>query len=520
MENKNIPDPNLEPSPDLTPDPDLDLNQNLSRESEPDPAWLDELLHQPALDSEIGPDEGAVSAAGLSDISDLEFERIMQEALAEQVGSLDTLPAEQVPYDGFADEYADDGMPVQPEPGTELPSEDVKEPKEPIDPTKPVRKVRPKRKKGYGLFGLPHLLSTVIWIALVVFIGSTLGRLLWVCTSDVLAFGREDRTVYISITESDNLESISEKLHAAGLVRYKEIFKVFADLTGADEKISAGTFKLNTLYDYSALINGMKEKSSYRESVKVVIPEGFTCAQIFELLEEKGVCSAQKMESYAAESDFADYWFLEGIRRGDKYTLEGFLFPDTYQFYTDSDPRLVYIKFLERFEEQLDEDFQTYLDALNQRLAEKLQQRGYDQAFINSKKFDMYDVLTLASIIEKESAHTGENYDISSVFFNRLSNPGQYPKLNSDATVVYAHGGKTEDLDYTIDSPYNTYVVNGLPAGPIGNPGLSAILAALSPADTGYYYFVKDPSIEEHLFSSTYEEHQDKVNKIEAGGNG
>ena len=159
-----------------------------------------------------------------------------------------------------------------------------------------MRKVRPRRKKGYGLFGLPHLLSTAIWGALILFIGITLGRLLWLCASDMLAFGREDNTVYISITESDNMDSITDKLHSAGLMRYKSVFSFFADFVNADEKISVGTFKLISLFDYNALINGMKEKSSYRESVTVVIPEGYSCAQIFRLLEEKGVCSAEKLE--------------------------------------------------------------------------------------------------------------------------------------------------------------------------------------------------------------------------------
>jgi UPF0755 protein len=122
----------------------------------------------------------------------------------------------------------------------------------------------------------------------------------------------------------------------------------------------------------------------------------------------------------------------------------------------------------------------------------------------------------MASIVQKESAHSGENYEIASVFYNRLAHPNSFPFLNSDATVVYAHGGK-QDLtaeDYKLDSPYNTYVVKGLPAGPIANPGLSAIMSSLSPADTNYHYFVLDPSIGEHLFSATYKEHQDKVEAL------
>lgn len=470
--------------------------------------WFEDLLHKPKVDEEIGPDERAVSAAGLSDLSDLEFEKIMKEALAEQENKVDPVIEAEVlpdPAEEPQDEYADEGMPPVPQ------EEAIEE--EPVDPNAPVRKVRPRRKKGYGLFGIPHLISTVIWLALVIFIGSTLGRLLWICAADVLAFGREDSTVYITITDSDDMDSITQKLHNAGLIKYKDIFKFFADFTNAEEKISVGTFKLNTLYDYNALINGMKEKSSYRESVEVVIPEGYTCAQIFSLLEEKGVCSVEKLEAYAKESEFANYWFLEGVKRGNKYTLEGFLFPDTYEFYTNSSAKLVYIKFLERFEEQLDKDFQIHLDALNQRIAEKLRQRGYDESYIEDHQMDLYDIITVASMIEKESAHTGENYDVSSVIYNRLTNPREFPYLQIDATIVYATGD-AENIDTSYDTPYNTYLYGGLPPTPISNPGLSAILAALRPAETGYYYYALNPATGEHHFSETLKDHQDFLNSL------
>ncbi len=499
MENKRTPDANLQP----------DL--------------FDDLLHKPNLETEIGPDEHAVAAAGLSDISDLEFEKIMREALAEQVNIPEpeleaTLESPAEP----ADEYADEGTPPPPA-AEEAEVDDDQEPPVSADPRIPVRKVRPRRKKGYGLFGIPHLLSSVIWIALIIFIGTTLGRILWLCASDVLAFGREDKTVYISITDSDDMDSIADKLYAAGLIRYRDIFKFFADFTSADEKISVGTFKLNTLYDYSALINGMKEKSSYRESVQVVIPEGYSCAQIFALLEEKGVCSAEKLEAYAMESEFADYWFLEGVERGNKYTLEGFLFPDTYEFYTNSSAKLVYIKFLDQFENQLDdlekksgEDFQTHLEALNVRISQILANRGYDQKYIDSHLMNLYDIITVASMIEKESANTSESYDISSVIYNRLTNQGEFPYLQIDATIVYALGGKTNltTEDLKLDSPYNTYLYGGLPPTPIANPGLSSILAALSPAETQYYYYALDPSTGSHHFSKTLQEHQAFLNSL------
>ena len=460
---------------------------------------------------EIGPDEHAVSGVGLSDLSDMELERIMSESLAEDMHepSLEEVLApipEEIPEISEADEDTENTAPRE---ERETDSADESE-----ESDAPVRKVRPKRKGGYGMFGLPHLLSTAIWLALAIGIGISLGRFLWRCATDVLAFGREDRTIYVTITDSDNMDSITQKLYNAGLIEYPDLFRLYADISNAEEKISAGTFKLNSLYDYHALVGGMSATSSYRETVEVMIPEGYTCAQIFKLLEEKGVCTAAKLEAYAAESEFADYWFLEGVPRGNKYTLEGFLFPDTYSFYTNDSPRHVFIKFLDRFEDQLDEDLETRIATLNSRLADKMRKNGQSQAYIDAHLLDLYDIINIASMIEKESAHTGENYNVSSVIYNRLSNPGNFPYLNIDATIVYAQGGDSDSIDTSLDSPYNTYLYPGLPPTPISNPGLSAILAALSPADTSYYYYALNPTAGEHHFSETLKDHNDFLNSL------
>lgn len=478
-------------------------NKNNANQSD----WFDD--HLTPTSKEIGPDEQAVSAAGLSDLSDMELERIMKEALAED--SLEHEPSlEEVlaPIPEEVTEFSREENLSHEEVCEDLPAED------PVDPDAPVRKVRPKRKSGYGMFGLPHLLSTAIWLALAVGIGISLGRFLWRCATDVLAFGREDRTIYVTITDSDNIESITQKLYNAGLIEYPELFRLYADISNAEETISTGTFKLNSLYDYHALVGGMSATSSYRETIEVMIPEGYTCAQIFKLLEEKGVCTAAKLEAYAAESEFADYWFLEGVPRGSKYTLEGFLFPDTYSFYTNDTPRHVFIKFLDRFEDQLQDDLESHIASLNERLAAMMRKNGLSQAYIDEHKVDLYDIINIASMIEKESAHTGENYNVSSVIYNRLTNAANYPTLDIDATIVYAQGGDSQNIDTSLDSPYNTYKNPGLPPTPISNPGLSAILAAMSPADTGYYFYALNPATGEHRFSETYKEHTDFLNSL------
>ena len=120
----------------------------------------------------------------------------------------------------------------------------------------------------------------------------------------------------------------------------------------------------------------------------------------------------------------------------------------------------------------------------------------------------MYEIMIVASMIEKESAGSSENYDISSVMYNRLNNASSFPYLNIDATIVYAQGGNSDYIDKDLDSPYNTYKYKGLPPTPICNPSLLSIQAALSPTNTNYYYYALDPSTGLHHFSKTYAEHQ------------
>lgn len=125
----------------------------------------------------------------------------------------------------------------------------------PVPPRRkaPVRKVRPKGKKGYGLLGLPHVAATAIWLAIVVTIGISLGRVAWVCAADLLAFGKPDREITITIDETDNINTIADKLGDVGVVRYPGLFLQFAKLTGKGEGIIPGTYVLNSKYDYNAL---------------------------------------------------------------------------------------------------------------------------------------------------------------------------------------------------------------------------------------------------------------------------
>ena len=452
--------------------------------------WLDEILEKHNIYNETNPDKQAVSSPNLTHPDDTELERIVQDAIAEDWGSElgveETEPA-QIENDIDIQLYS---------PNFDETENDQQE-KKPFGFWKKV---------GNALWGIPHILATVVWLVLIVAVGVSGGRALWLCAADVLALGKEGQEITITIEDGDNIHEIADKLQKAGMIRYAGLFETFANLTGKGNSILTGsiTFSADTLYDYNALINAMSYRGEAIVTVDVMIPEGYNCAQIFALLEKKGICEAKDLEEYAANGELNEYWFLEGVERGHKYCLEGFLFPDTYEFYIDDKPRAILEKLLDGFDYRFTDRMLDKFTVLNQELG--------------NARLSFRELITMASIIEKEKATGPEGYTIASVFYNRLTHASKYPFLNSDATILYATDYYNKDAlitDAQINaSPYNTYTQKGLPPGPIANPGLSSLDAALDPDDTNYYYFVLNKETNQHVFAKTYNEHQKNLSEL------
>ena len=470
-----------EPLPEDVPQAEaLDAGENPTVQA-PAPSFMERI---PDTDEDYPAPERPEDFVEISE-ADTDYQRILEE-----ISSMAAAQPEQersTPTDDGEFEQA--FQPAEPEP--------PKETKQ-----RPVRKGRPKRRKGEGFFGIPSLVVTAVWLALILFIGVTLGRMLWVCAADVLAFGREDKPVTVTIYESDTMDSITDKLYEAGLIRYKSLFHFYASISDAQEDIDPGIYDLNTRYDYHALVN-MMSASSTREVVKVTIPEGYTCRQIFDLLQENKVCTSVDLAAYAATGELDDYWFLEGVTRGDKYCLEGFLFPDTYEFYKNDSPRNILQKMLNNFDYRFTEEMRSQLDALSTN--------------VTGGSYTVRELVIVASMIEKETAAASESARIAGVIYNRLFNWGDTPAfLNIDASIVYAQDGDNSRIDTSIDSPYNTYLHTGLTPTPIANPGLSSLQAALNPESHDYYYYVLNPSSGLHQFATTYDEHQANVSRFAA----
>lgn len=350
-----------------------------------------------------------------------------------------------------------------------------------------------RRKKRSGVGG------ALLYVIFVIGVSALLACVGWIAANDVLALNKPEKTATITITSEDSFGDVADKLKDEGLIEYKFLFSLFASFTRSKDDVVAGTFTLNTDMDYRALLAGMSANSATRATVKVTIPEGYTIDQIFALLEEKGVASEEDLQDMAAEHDYA-FSFLQDLPLGDYHRLEGYLYPDTYEFTTPQNPLYVINKMLVRFDEQFTED-----------MRQKVQDSGRT----------IHEIVTIASLIEKETDGT-DRANISSVIYNRLNNTsgGTQGYLQIDATLAYINGGKVPtEADKSIDSPYNTYLYKGLPAGPIANPGLESLQAAMNPNSTSYYYYaLGDDGV--HHFFKTLREQQNFIASQELYKNG
>ena len=359
---------------------------------------------------------------------------------------------------------------------------------------------RPRKKKRRKT---PWILKFIGYILFVAITSCILAGVGWMLMNDLCAFNKADITATIEVTADDDMETISTKLQEAGLVEYKWFFQLFGKVAKAEEKIGIGTYELNTDMDYRALIMGMRNASGNMnaETVTVTIPEGYTVAQTLRLLAEKGVNTEENLIKAAQTADFG-YEYIDKNSQ-DINRLEGFLFPDTYEFYVNEKGSSAIKRLIDNFDRKLNDD-----------LLEQAEARGY-----NLKK-----IVTIASLIEKET--DGRDQDkIASVIYNRLDGEGDkggtYGYLQVDAALLYAlpdHQGGITNSDKETDSKYNLYKYAGLPPTPIANPGLASIEAALQPAQTDYYYYAlgKDG---QHRFFTNYNDHVNFLNSGEYIGN-
>ena len=347
-----------------------------------------------------------------------------------------------------------------------------------------AEKARRAKKRKQQLFNRTFLYAMMVIVASLLLAVYALH-----VANDALALMKPSSDLSVKIEKGSTVGQIARELKDAGLIEYRWAFVLFAKVTGNADSFQYGTYVLNTDMDYLELVTNLQKTASFRATVTVMIPEGAELREIIATLDEKNVCTAEELWD-AVENHPFDYDFLQNLPEREN-RLEGYLFPDTYEFFEQSDAVTVLTKFLDNFEVKF-----------SQELRDRAQEIG----------MSIDEVVTLASIIEREAASDEDRATVSSVFHNRL-NSTQYPLLQSCATVQYVLQERKPVLTYDdikIDSPYNTYLYEGLPIGPIASPGLASIRAALYPETTDYYFFVVTAD-GTHIFSKTLAEHNAAV---------
>lgn len=315
----------------------------------------------------------------------------------------------------------------------------------------------------------------ILALAALLVVGAVLGVL-------ELYHGHLDEPMTVTVPEGAGLSAIAESLEGAV---YPTAFRLYVIVKGEAAHLRPGTYLVEKGMGYAEILEMLKAGVP-DEVAHFTVPEGYELREIRALLDEKGILFAAEFDAAVLDFDAGAYPFLKDIGKGTN-RLEGFLFPDTYEVFVGESGDSILRRMVDRFAQVWTADFAARAKALD---------------------MTPYEVVTLASIIEREAAKASEQAHVSSVFHNRLKS-SRYPYLESCATVQYILKERKPVLSFAdteIVSPYNTYKNPGLPVGPIAAPGEGAIRAALYPDDHDDYFFFAQPD-GTHIFSKTFAEH-------------
>ena len=376
----------------------------------------------------------------------------------------------------------------------------------------PVKKRRKRRKKKHlsnHTRTMGHVFLGVVLSVAAICAGIFLAWKVIIGLMDYTGMAKSSHEADIVIDGSMNVDDIADTLHENGIIEMPWLFKTYINMTGKDKGFLDGEYTVNSTMSYSNIITLLKTVRQYTNTVTIMIPEGYNAMQIGELLEENLVCRADDFEKYY-RSKLEKYDFEEKIMVSEDrfYALEGYLFPDTYEFYVIDD-----------LPEKPNMDTSQYAKQAAEKMYSNFENKITNSMYARAKELGMtFDqVITLASIIQKEGTNEENMANISSVFHNRLENMYEYPHLQSDTTDHYIEDvirpnipSSSLALYENVINAYDTYTCEGLPAGPICSPGMEAINAALYPAETDYYYFLSS-SDGIFYYASTVEKHEQNI---------
>ena len=329
---------------------------------------------------------------------------------------------------------------------------------------------------------MKRALPIVLVVVLLVVAGSA--ALAWRSLTTPVLASPASETIILEIRPGASLRQVSRDLEAQGLVAFAPLVEGYARLSGYAARLQAGRYALDRSMTPVEMVDTIVSGDAVFDELTLTIPEGWSLNDIENYFEAIGLFSKERFQEAAVMQDrYRGYPLLVDLP--DDSILDGYLFPDTYRVFPDSTPESIVARMIDNF---------------HRRIPESL------LAMIMAQERTLHEVLTLASIVQKESAGDSEMPEVAGVFWNRLQ-IGM--RLESDATVNYILGtNKLQPTfaDTEVQHPYNTYENAGLPPGPIGNPGLPAIRAAAEPAEHDFLFFLHRPS-REIVMSRTFAEH-------------
>lgn len=357
--------------------------------------------------------------------------------------------------------------------------------KQPANEPVKTKRRRSRRMKNSGCAG------TVVYVIAVLGISVVLSLIAIFVANDVFAFVKDDAEIQIDVSENTDILSLAKELDDTGVLNYQSVFKFYVKIKKDNTSVLAGAYKLNPTMDYGQIIRTLANTTS-EETVKITIPEGYTVGQIKKLLVENNVCTEQAADAALSNYPFK-HEFLKEEMPVEEGWLEGYLFPDTYEIYRGNSAVVDAVnKMINTFDDKYSDEIKAGAEAQGR---------------------SMHEILTIASLIEREAQHDDEYAKIAGVIYNRLNNSDSFPYLQVDASVLYGLdrvGGTLSTEDLEKDTPYNTYTQRGLPPGPICNPGMKSIRAAAYPEDHNYFYYVAMPD-GSHLFANSNDEHNNNI---------
>lgn len=365
-----------------------------------------------------------------------------------------------------------------------------------------------RRRSGCSLVGL---------ILVLVFAAVLLGGAWMVMQAmdEIAGSGSLGETVTVSVEKGTSPSEIADLLEENGVIEHSLFFKAYLKLTDSSGQLQYGDFNLQPGMGYDDIIERLSQTKP-KETVWVTIPEGSTVIQFANRMEEAGLCTADEFIDAANNGDYSDIGFWSRIDTDPDTFMkaEGYLFPDTYEFYADETPENIVRKLYEQFDKEITDEMYARMDEMGMSLRE---------------------IITLASLVQEEAGDPANQPGVAGVFYNRLQPDSPYPRMGSDVTwyylsdFVFPYYAKLNGVDadqgesvtpeniknayYTGDNDPNSRV--GLPAGPLSSPGRDAIKAALYPEEHDYYFFLTDKA-GKYYYARTFEEHQQNIQAAEA----